>query len=74
MNTYQHGGGVSVPSLPGVVWRRSLRSGSSGNCVELASIPRGVAVRDSKTTHGSALLFGRSAWGAFVEAIKHNQA
>ncbi|WP_141580296.1 DUF397 domain-containing protein [Actinomadura sp. WMMA1423] len=40
-----------------LVWRKSSRSGSSGgNCVELAGLAAGVAIRDSKDPNGPALL------------------
>jgi hypothetical protein len=48
-----------------VVWRKSSRS-ASGNCVEVASIGRHFAVRDSKDRSGPILLFTRDEWAAFV--------
>ncbi|WBB81984.1 DUF397 domain-containing protein [Micromonospora sp. WMMD882] len=49
-------------------WRKSSHSGDEGACVEMAAIPRTVAVRDSKDPDGPALLFSRAAWAAFTVA------
>jgi hypothetical protein len=52
------------------VWRTSSRSGSEGNCVEVAWVPGLVAVRDSKDRSGPTLAFPESAWRAFVQAAQ----
>lgn len=52
-------------------WRKSTRSGSSGDCVEVAdNLPGVVAVRDSKDPHGPALVFSPTVWEAFIEDAK----
>ncbi|WP_410813101.1 DUF397 domain-containing protein [Micromonospora sp. 067-2] len=55
-------------ALAAAVWRKSSRSGDEGACVEMAAIPRLVAVRDSKDPTGPALLFPPAAWVAFAQA------
>lgn len=53
-------------------WRTSSFSGSSNNCVEVASnLPGLVAVRDSKDREGPALIFGTAAWQAFTAQLKN---
>ena len=53
-------------SAPDIEWRKSSRSSSDANCVEVAW-PReaGTAVRDSKNT-GPVLTFPADAWSAFL--------
>jgi hypothetical protein len=60
--------------LSHAVWRKSTRSGSSGNCVEVAdNLPGVVAVRDSKDPAGSALTFTPDEWKAFVGGAKDGE-
>lgn len=53
-------------------WRKSRRSGTSGNaCVEVAAnLPHVVGVRDSKDRSGSVLAVPHAVWATFVAAIK----
>ncbi|MEU5549938.1 DUF397 domain-containing protein [Micromonospora sp. NPDC047793] len=52
-------------------WRKSTRSGSTGNCVEVAdNLPAVVAVRDSKDRQGPVLSFGTDQWAGFVRGVK----
>ncbi|PZF96715.1 DUF397 domain-containing protein [Micromonospora deserti] len=56
--------------LPRAAWRTSTRSGSSGNCVEVATPLQVVMVRDSKDRQGSVLSFTAGQWAGFIEGIK----
>jgi hypothetical protein len=54
-----------------LIWVKSSYTGSSGNCVEVASLPDGEwAVRDSKDAQGPALRFGAGQWRDFTDQIK----
>lgn len=60
--------------LSSAAWRTSTRSGSSGNCVEVAdNLPGVVAVRDSKDPAGPALIFTPDEWTAFVGGAKDGE-
>nr|MDT0657609.1 DUF397 domain-containing protein [Micromonospora sp. DSM 115978] len=48
------------------VFRKSSRSGGSGECVEVAAVPGVVRVRDSKDPAGPVLAFSPTAWRAFA--------
>ena len=52
-------------AFAGLTWRKSSES-LNGDCVEVASLPDGVAVRDSKNPEGAKLTFSRSEWRAFL--------
>ncbi|MGI5325294.1 DUF397 domain-containing protein [Actinomadura nitritigenes] len=57
--------------LTKAVWRKSSYTTSNGgDCVELASAPGTVAVRDSKDPDGPRLVFGRRAFAEFLTHIK----
>jgi hypothetical protein len=55
-----------------LAWRKSRRSNASGNCVEVAQLPRGagVAIRNSRNPEGPALVFTRDEIAAFVAGIR----
>jgi hypothetical protein len=55
----------------GATWRKSSYSnGTGGECVEVADLPSGRAVRDSKHPEGPILVFTREGWQAFVQGIQ----
>lgn len=50
-------------------WRTSSHSSTGGGqCVEVADVPTGTWVRDSRAPQGAVLAFGHAAWAAFVGA------
>jgi hypothetical protein len=51
-------------------WRKAAASSANGACVELAALPDGVAVRDSKDPQGPVLRFARGELAAFLDGAK----
>jgi hypothetical protein len=53
-----------------LTWRKSTRSGAAGHCVEVASVPAAVLVRDSKDAAGPVLSFGTPGWSGFIAGVR----
>lgn len=54
---------------PALAWFKSSYSGSQGgDCVEVATHPAAVHIRDSKVTDGPVLTVPPAAWTAFLNA------
>ncbi len=55
-------------------WRKSARSGSADNCVEVAVADDGVVgVRDSKNPNGPVLEFTPAEWAAFTGGVRDGE-
>ena len=52
-------------------WRKSSHSNPSGNCVEIAGLAgQRVAVRDSRSPEGPALVFSQAVWETFLRSLR----
>jgi hypothetical protein len=66
--------GMPATEIAGVHWRKSRRSGATGNCVEIAALPNGgAAVRNSRHPHGPALVYTRAEMEALILGVKDGE-
>ena len=56
--------------MTGLAWRKASASAGNGACVEVAAVPDGVLVRDSKDPEGLRLTVGAAAWRLLLEDIR----
>ncbi|MET8159785.1 DUF397 domain-containing protein [Sphaerisporangium sp. NPDC005289] len=60
-----------MTNLADAQWRKSSRSGSGNNCVEVAvNQPGIVAIRDSKELLQPAVSITSAGWHTFVHSVK----
>ena len=66
---------MGVPQPNAAIWKKSSRSNGNGgnNCVEVAVLDTAIAVRDSKSPTGPALIFTHAEWEAFVGGAKDGE-
>lgn len=58
----------------GSSWIKSSLSYAAGNCVEVASLPRGeVGVRNSRDSAGPVLRFTPDEWHAFLGGVRNGE-
>jgi hypothetical protein len=62
-----------MEGLGNTTWRKSTRSGNTGNCLEAAAADGGVVVRDTKDRDRGALAFSSDAWQRFTNSLKQRR-
>ncbi|MFI1762045.1 DUF397 domain-containing protein [Streptomyces sp. NPDC020800] len=53
--------------MPELTWQKSTYSGDASNCVEIATTPSAIHIRDSKTGTGPQVTVTPSTWGDFLQ-------
>ncbi|QFG20748.1 DUF397 domain-containing protein [Actinomadura sp. WMMB 499] len=57
--------------MDAIAWRKASRSNDQGHeCVELASLPKAIAMRDSKDPDGAKLVLGRGDFLTLLDELK----
>jgi len=51
-------------------WRKSRHSADQGNCVEVASLPASVLIRDSRAAAGPIIMITSIQWAKFLLSIR----
>ena len=59
-------------NLADACWIKSSYSNAGGNCVEVAKLPRNIAVRDSKQAAAPGLLLSPRSFAAFIANVRDN--
>jgi hypothetical protein len=59
-----------MPDLSGAQWRKSSYSGGGNDCVEVAFVGGGAAVRDSKDPQGGAFRLPAAGWQGLLDAVR----
>jgi hypothetical protein len=54
-------------------WRKSTKSGNTGNCLEAGVSNGGVVVRDTKDREKGTLAFTSDAWQQFTNSLKQRR-
>jgi hypothetical protein len=63
----------SAPDVARLAWRTSSFSGDGQNgssCVEVAPVPAGIAVRDTKDRTRTPHVYSGSAWVALLASVR----
>ncbi|WP_255614930.1 MULTISPECIES: DUF397 domain-containing protein [unclassified Saccharopolyspora] len=56
--------------LSGAAWFKSSYSKTQNECVEVALVPGGAGVRDTKDRDGGTLTFTSTTWSTFLSTLK----
>jgi Domain of unknown function (DUF397) len=59
--------------LSRIQWRKSSRSASGEQCVEIGYTQDQIFTRDSKDLTGPILAFSHSEWTAFLGAVRNSK-
>jgi Domain of unknown function (DUF397) len=64
---------IEKSEAPQLKWFKSSYSGGSGgDCVEVATVPSAIHVRDSKDTRQSGFAVTPTAWAAFLDLARRD--
>jgi Domain of unknown function (DUF397) len=61
---------IALSTFSNALWRKSSRSVSGGNCVEISSNDHVIGVRDSKNPNGPVMVVAPVEWTYFLAVIQ----
>ncbi len=61
---------MTIPDLTNAQWKTSSLSGGNGQCVSVAFVAGGVAVRHSKHPDGPVIFYTPEEWSAFTGGVR----
>ncbi|MBW4719430.1 DUF397 domain-containing protein [Saccharothrix obliqua] len=61
---------MPAPEFPTARWRKASYTEGNDNCVEVAHVTRGVAVRDSKNPDGPVLTFSPNGFAGLLNHLR----
>ncbi len=64
---------LSAAERAGLAWLKAQASTHNGQCVELASAPGKIAMRDSKDPDGPILVYTRAEFKAFLDGARNGE-
>ena len=59
--------------LASATWRKSSRSATQGECVEIAQTPTATGIRDSKNPTGAYLILTPTQWAGVLTRVKSGE-
>jgi Domain of unknown function (DUF397) len=64
---------LTTSELLALNWRKARMSTNNGACLEVASVPGKIALRDSKDPSGPMLVYTPDEWTAFLDGAKNGE-
>lgn len=64
---------LSKEEREGLTWVKAQMSSHNGQCVEIASTPGKIAMRDSKDPDGPILVYTNAEFRAFLEGARNGE-
>ena len=64
---------LTEPERAALSWVKSQASTYNGQCVEIASAPGKIAIRDSKNPTGPILVYTPAEFKAFISSVRNGE-
>jgi Domain of unknown function (DUF397) len=64
---------LSDAERAGLAWLKAQSSGANGQCIEIASSPGKIAIRDSKDPDGPILVYTPGEFRAFLDGARKGE-